>query len=90
MVDRTGPDAWTSKRRTTKPGGSGSPVDNMPMKAVFRIKSSTHPRDRGFSLIGERDGERMSQAGPVARSSFRSSVISGQTSASASATYQAS
>ncbi len=28
MVGRTGPDAWIPKRRTTKPGGSGSPVDS--------------------------------------------------------------
>ena len=53
----------------------------MTMKAVFRIESSTHPRAWGFSLIGERDGVIMSQTGPLARPSFRSSVISGEPSA---------
>ncbi len=86
MAGRTGPDAWVPKRRTTKPGGSGSPVDSMMMKAVFRIESSTHPRARSFFLVGERGRARKPQAGPVARPSFRSSVISGQPGA----TYQAS
>ena len=49
-----------------------------------------HESFRVWMVVCEPGGVMMSHMGPLARLSFRSSVTSGQSSASASATYQAS